>query len=264
MLSLALVGLFVGSEIVVASEALDPKFAPTNVQTFARRVEEVGGFRKGTFSGKAFSRPRDALAYIREHKVPFAILPVHQFVEGRKELGLEVLGRAVGPEGKQIAYWGVTRNEPRTYANVENRAGLRLATTETYDLQWLKVLFEANVNVREHFQLVEVSTAEETVSTVLAKKADLALVHERDFQPLKARIENKTDLAWVYTSGGMPPPPVVATKWASKNDRKRMAQTLDKLCKGDGAPACGRMVILYFEAGRAETYGPIIQKYDTY
>ena len=50
-----------------------------NLADFLRRVEEVVGWPKGSLRGKAFTRPRDALAYIKKNRVGFAILPAHQF-----------------------------------------------------------------------------------------------------------------------------------------------------------------------------------------
>ncbi len=262
--TLALASPARGAEIVVASEALDPKFFESNMRAFVGRLEAVGGWRKGSLLGTAFSRPRDALDHMRKNKTAFALLPVHQFVEGRKDLKLEVLGRAVGIEGADPGFWGVARNEPRPYQNVEQYPGLRLALTEAYDTRWINVLFEGNVKAKSHFELVEVPSGPEAVAAVLARKADVALVYERDFQPLRPRIEARADLAWVYASGGVPPPPFVATRWASGADRRRFAAAIGKLCKGEGAALCSRMTIMYAEPGRATSYDRIIAKYETY
>src|SRR4051812_27144671 len=70
-------------EIVIASEALVAGGAhvPENTNAFVERLEQVAGFPKGSLRGKAFTSPRLALEYIRANKVPFAILPVHQFLQ---------------------------------------------------------------------------------------------------------------------------------------------------------------------------------------
>jgi ABC-type phosphate/phosphonate transport system substrate-binding protein len=255
-------------EIVVASEALvaGGKYVPANAEAFARRLEEVTGWPKGALKVTAFARPREALEYIRKNKVPFAILPAHQFLEGRASLKLEVLGRAVGVEGTKGGYWGVTRNEKRTYEHIEDQPGLRLALTEGYDEQWLRLLMEGNVAAPStHFKIQEVPTGADAVATVLARKADVALISETDFAPVKPRLTAKGDLAWVYASGTVPPPAVVAVgKFASAADRKRLTGALDKICKTTGADACARMAILYVEPGRAETYKVVMQKYERY
>lgn len=255
-------------EIVIANEALSAggKHMAANVEAFAKRMAQVGGWPKDALTGRAFARPRDGLAYLRKTKTAaFAILPLHQFLEGRKDLRFEVLGRAVGLEGRTCGYWGIARNEPRAYEHVEFQPGLRLALTEPYDLQWLRVLFDNNVRPGAHFKLVEVPSGQEAIAAVLAKRADVALVYETDFAAVRHRIDNKVDLAWVYASLAMPPPAVVAVGGrASAVDRKRMVKALGQLCKKDGAPACGRMAILYAEAGGAESYQPFIQKYETF
>src|SRR3954452_10414407 len=104
-----------GRDIVVPNEVL---LAGENkvdgaMESFVRRVESMGGWPAGSLRGKAFARPADALEYIRKNKVAFAFLPVHQFVQGRTALKMEVLGRAVGLDGLQRGYWGVARNEDR-------------------------------------------------------------------------------------------------------------------------------------------------------
>jgi ABC-type phosphate/phosphonate transport system substrate-binding protein len=255
-------------EIVVANEALvaGGKHVPENAEAFARRLEEVTGWPKGSVKVTAFPRPRDAVEYIRKNKVSFAILPVHQFVEQRKPLKLEVIGRAVGLEGPRTGYWGVARNEKRNYEHIEFEPNLKLALTEAYDNQWLRVLFEDNVpSPATHFHLQEVTTGSDAVAAVLARKADVALVYEADFTPLKPRFGAGGDLNWIYASGTLPPPPVVAVgKFASAADRKKMSGALDKICKTTGADACARMAILYIEPGRADTYKVVVEKYDSF
>lgn len=253
-------------ELVIGNEALvegGPHVA-ANAAAFARRLEQVAGWRPNSVAVKAFARPREALEHVRKNRSPFAILPAHQLVEGRKELKLEVLGRAVGVEGIGPSYWGITRNEPRPYTHVEKQPGLRLALTEPYDLQWVKVLFEGNVNPKDHFTYVPVTSGKEALAALQAKRADVALLYETDFRAVKPRVNPNADLAWVYTSGSVPPPAVVATRWASKGDRKKLAAALEKICKGAGGEVCARMAIMYVQAGQADSYDTIIQKYDTY
>jgi hypothetical protein len=253
-------------EIVIANEALrlGGEHVEGNLAAFLRRVEKATGWPKNSLRGKAFPNPRDALDYIARSKPAFAILPPHQFLEGRQVHGFQVLGRAVGTEGVRIAYWGVTRKEERPYEHMQFHPGLRLVMTETYDLQWINVLFDGVVRPAFHFKLQDALTSDEALAAVLARKADVALIYEREFQPLRARIENRTDLDWIYTSVPIPPPAVVAAKWTSKADQRRLAGALTKICKLDGGPDCARMAIMYLEPGRADTYKNIILKYDTY
>jgi phosphonate ABC transporter substrate-binding protein len=255
-------------EIVIASEALvaGGQHVPENLSAFLRRLETVGGWPNGSLRGQAFTRPREALAYMRANKVAFAILPVHQLLEGRKEMNLEVLGRAVGLEGPKAGYWGVALAGKRAFGHIEETPGLRLALTEKYDPQWLRVLMEGNVSdPAEHFKLQEVATSADALADLLARKADVALIYERDFTPLKPRFAAGGDLAWIYASGALPPPAIVAIpRWAPSSERKRMTAALEKLCKGEGADACARMGIVYVQAGRAESYDLVIRKYAQY
>jgi ABC-type phosphate/phosphonate transport system substrate-binding protein len=257
-----------GPEIVLANEVLmsgGDRVAPA-MEAFVRRIESVGGWPAGSLRGKAFARPREALEYIRKNKVAFAFLPVHQFVQARTALKMDILGRAVGLDGTERAYWGVTRIEPRSYEHIEEASGLRVATTEIDDVAWLRTLFEGNVREpQQQYKMMETPSGAEAVAAVLARKADVALISQLDFDPIRPRIERKLDLAWVYASGRMPAPPVVAMgKWASPADRKKMSAALEKICKKEGADHCGRMGILYIQAGHAEDYKKIIKRYEDY
>jgi ABC-type phosphate/phosphonate transport system substrate-binding protein len=257
-----------GPEIVLANEVLlsgGDKVAPA-MDALVRRIESVGGWPAGSLRGKAFGKPREALDYIRKNKVAFAFLPVHQFVQARTELKLDVLGRAVGLDGPDRAYWGVARIESRSYEHLEEASGLRIATTEIDDPVWMRTLFEGNVRDPEkQFKLMETPSGAEAVAAVLARKADVALINQLDFDPLKPRIERKVDLAWVYASGRMPPPPVVAIgKWARPADRQKMTAALEKICKKEGADTCGRMGIMYVQAGHADDYKALIKRYEDY
>jgi len=257
-----------GPEIVLANDVLlagGDKVGPA-MEDFVRRVEAMGEWPAGSLRGKAFARPAEALDYIRKNKVAFAFLPVHQFLQGRADLKFDVLGRAVGLDGLKRGYWGVARNEARPFEHIEEQRGLRLATTEIDDLVWLRMLFEGNIKAPEkHFQLQQVPSGAEAVAAVLSRKADVALVGQLDFEPLRPRIERKVDLAWVYASGNIPAPPVVAVgKFARPADRKRMTAALEKICKKEGADTCGRMGIMYIQAGHAEDYDTVIKKYESY
>jgi ABC-type phosphate/phosphonate transport system substrate-binding protein len=256
-----------GPEVVVANEVLlaGGDKVPAAMEAFVRRIETVGGWPAGTLRGKAFSRPREALDYIRKNKVPFAFLPPHQLVEGRKELKLEVIGRAVGLDGPEGGYWGVARNETHPWEHIEEYPGLRLATTEIDDLVWLRVLMEGNVRApQKHFQLVEVPSGSDALAAVLGRKADVALLSQADFAPIKARVDRRDDLIWVYASGTVPAPAIVATKWARPADRKKLVAALEKLCKKEGGDICGRMGIVYIQADHAADYATVIRKYETY
>jgi len=250
---------------VIASEALvaGGDYVPANMQAFTRRLESVSGLPPGRLDGRAFARPRDALEHIRRHGAAFAILPSHQFLEGRKQLRFEVIGRAVGLEGTDPGYWGITRNEPRPYTQIEHHPGLRLALTEAHDFRWLWLLFEGNVRPESHFRLVEVPTGQEALAAVLGRRADVALLYESDFRAVKPRIGKDGDLAWVYASEGVEPPPVLALAGrAPKAERRKVEQALGQICKREGADVCGRMAIMYVERCTADRYARLIDGYE--
>lgn len=254
-------------EVVIANEALvaSGENLQSNVDRFVQRLETVVGWKKGSTKGVGFTRPREALEYIRKNKVAFAILPIHQFAQSADELKLTPLARAVGLDGRSHSYWAVAKG-PAKFTSIEEAPGLRLAMTETYDLQWVKVLFEAEVDPATHFKLMEVPSGTAAVDAVLAGKADVAYLNELDFQRVKDRVGPGQQLAWVYTSGGFPAPPFLAVgKHANKADVKKAAAAIDKTCRApEGTEPCNLVGLMYFETGAMERYKPIIEKYKVY
>ncbi len=252
-------------EIVIAHEYLAEagEHLAGNVDALVARIEEVAGFPKGTFRGRGFSKPNEALAYIRKNKVPFAILPAHQYVEARKALKLEVLGRAVGLDREILQFTAVTRR-PKPFGDLPSASNLKVATTEASDPMWLAVLTEGDVDPRRRaFQMLEVGTSKEALEALLAKKVDLAILHPRLWPEIKHRADAGGDLEWVVTSPKLPPSAFVAVgTYVRAAEKKKLAAAVDKICKTTGAPACGRMDILYVEAGRGETYQDLIDGYE--
>ena len=252
-------------EIVIAHEILHEAgdALDANLEQFVRRVEQVAGFGKGGLRGRAFTRPEDALAYIKSHRVAFAILPAHQFVEARKALRLEVLGRAIGMDGQTLQFSTVTRL-PRPFADVTMMPGLRVAATEIHDPVWLAMMTEGDVDPRRRpMALVEVPSSKAAIEALLAKKVDLAILQPRDWNDVKPRTETGGDLDWVVTSPKIPPSAFLAVgAFVSPADKKKMARAIDQICKTTGANACAKMGILYVEAGREETYEDLISGYD--
>jgi hypothetical protein len=251
-------------ELVVAHEILleAGDSLAGNLDRFVARVAEVAGFGKNGLRGRAFTRPEAALAYIKAHRVPFAILPAHQYVEARKALRLEVLGRAVGLDGPVLQFPTVTRL-PRPFADINLAPGLRVATTEAHDPAWLALMTEGDLDPRRRaMALVEVPSAKAALDALVAKKADLAILNPRIWPEVKPRTESGGDLEWIVTSPKIPPSAFLAVgAFVSAADRKKMAAAVDQICKTTGAEACARMGILYVEAGRGETYEDLITGY---
>jgi hypothetical protein len=252
-------------ELVVANEnlalagaALEPSLA-----SMARRIEELTGWPKGSLRTKAFARPAEALAHIKKERSAFAILPVHELLEGRVPLKLEVLGRAVGPEGAQLAVTSVTRKPP-PFEGIANAAGKRVATTDAHDPIWITMMFDGNLDARG-LQFLETPTTDAAVQAVVDKKADLALVPEGPWvTTYERRTEPTGDLTWAFRSGTMPPSAVVAVgKHVSAADKQKLAASVDRICRDGGGAACGGVGIVYIEAGRAETYQAVIALYES-
>ena len=211
---------------------------------------------------KGLCRPREALAYIKKSRAAFAILPVHQFVEGQKDLALEALGRAVGVDGTPLVYSTVTRR-PRPFPDLAGTPGLRVAVTESYDPTWIKILTEGAVDPDiAPVALVEVPSGKAAVADLLAKKVDLAILSELDYRGVKPRIEPGGDLEWLVSSPHLPPSAFAAVgKHVTAADKKKMAGALDKICKTTGGTACARLGILYIESNRADSYEGILGLY---
>lgn len=255
------------STFVVASASFSQaeEHMSANADGFVRRIEQVAKLPSGTFSVKALSKPRDALALIRDSKAGLALLPAHQFVAGRKEFKFEIVARAVGVLGTSIAYHALMKKGKRRFDQIENQPGLRLATTDVRDSQWLVVLFEAAVDPLRHFQLLEVDSDKAALELVRTDKADVAMVYEptvRSLQPPLDRDDREFDA--VYSSAGVQAPVLVATKFLSPALKKKLMAGVQLTCRDDGGPACSRVDVMYLQTDQADKYRHIITKYDTY
>jgi hypothetical protein len=255
-------------EIVLANEALvgSGEFLQENADRFARRLEAVAGWPKNSTKVTAFTRPREALEYIRKNKVAFAVLPIHQFAQARDELKLVPLARAVGPEGRTHSYWAVTRGKLKGPSLEESPGTMTLAMTETYDPQWIRVLFEAEFDTARKFKLLEVPSGDAAVQAVREGKADVAYLAEADWQKIKDQVGEGRELTWVYTSGIFPAPPFVAIgKHANKAEVKKLSAAIGNTCKPpEGTEPCNRVGLMYLETGNMDRYEPIVDKYKNY
>jgi ABC-type phosphate/phosphonate transport system substrate-binding protein len=254
------------AELVVASESLvrAGPYLEENLQRFLRRIEAVVGWPAGALRGKAFTRPAAALDYIKKNRVPFAILPVHQFVQARRELRLKPLAKVTGLEGPTSSYWGVVLgSSPVT--EIGAWPGLRVAATEIADPVWLRMLFEGGAEP-EQLQLVEVETGAAAVAALKARTVDVALLYERDFDDIRERVGDKKELASIHVTDPFPAPPLVAVgKFARARQVETLRAGIEKTCREPaGAEACGRMGILHIRKAAPEAYEAITARYERY
>jgi hypothetical protein len=250
-------------ELVIAHENLEE--AGPELEKYLgdllRRIEQVTGWPARSLKGKAFVDASEALPYIKKSRAGFAILPVHQLVQGFDPLKLEILGRAVGLEGPVLEYVAVTRR-PRPFEALEDKPGLRLAAVGASDPTWMQVATDGQVNPRLGVGLLETPTSKAALQSMLDGKVDVAVVSPTVWKPIEKRADAKGDLDTLFVSAKLPAPAVVAVgKYVSAADRKKLAAALDLICQAPGGPACSRMGILYTQSGRQQNYQLLLQVY---
>jgi hypothetical protein len=251
-------------ELVIAHENLEE--AGPELEKYLgdllRRIEKVTGWPARSLKGKAFVNASEALPYIKKSRAGFAILPVHQLVQGYDQLKLDILGRAVGVgEGPVLEYVAVTRR-PRSFESLEDKPGLRLAAVGASDPTWMQVATDGQVNPQLAVGLLETSTSKQALQSMLDGKVDVAVVSPTVWKPIEKRADARGDLDTLFVSAKLPAPAVVAVgKYVSAADRKKLAAALDLICQDPGGPACSRMGILYTQSGRQQNYEPLLQVY---
>jgi hypothetical protein len=237
-------------ELVIANENLAEagELLDQHLDRFLRRIEEVTGWPKNSLKGKAVLRPVEALDYIRKNRSAFAILPIHQVAEGYKELKLELLARAVGLEGTELYHAGVARHASGLGELGKNPA-LKVAGPEVRDVDWLAIITDQTITRDKPAALVEVPTSQDALRALEQKKVDVAIVSNPMWRDLEKRTTGpKPDLEFVFGSPRLPPSAFVAVgKFASAADRKKLAASIEKICRDTGAEACGRVGLMYIQ-----------------
>jgi hypothetical protein len=253
-------------ELVIANENLAEAgdLLDGHLNKFLRRIEEVTGWPKNSLKGKALVRPVEALDYIRKNRSGFAILPIHQVVEGAKELKFQLLGRAVGMEGTELYQAGMAR-VPKSFTLVGEKPSIKVAGSEVRDVDWLTIITGESISRDKPAALVEVPSSQDALKALEEKKVDVAIVSNPMWRELEKRTTgNKPDLEFVFGSPKLPPSAVVAVgKFASAADRKKFAAAIDKICKESGADPCGRVGLMYIQPGMTQHHQKILDHYQS-
>jgi hypothetical protein len=253
-------------EIVIANENLVEAgdLMDRHLDRFLRRIEEVTGWPKNSLKGKAIVRPVEALDYIRKSRSGFAILPIHQVVEGAKELKLELLGRAVGLEGTDLYHAGIARY-PKGFVALGSSPSIKVAGPEVRDVDWLAIISDSTITRDKPVALVETPSSQEAFKLLEQKKVDVAIVSNPMWRDLEKRaVGPKPDLEFVFGSPKLPPSAFVAVgKFATAADRKKLAAAIDKICRESGAEACGRVGLMYIQKGWTHHHQQILDAYQS-
>ena len=188
-------------ELVIANENLAEAgdLLDGHLDKFLRRIEEVTGWPKNSLKGKALVRPVEALDYIRKNRSGFAILPIHQVVEGAKELKFQLLGRAVGLEGTELYQAGMAR-VPKSFALLGEKPSIKVAGSEVRDVDWLTIITDQNITRDKPAALVEVPSSQDALKALEEKKVDVAIVSNPMWRELEKRTTGNKPI-WSSCSG---------------------------------------------------------------
>jgi hypothetical protein len=251
-------------ELVVVDEnlAVAEHLLPQHFEQFLRRLEQVTGWPRRSLRGKTLLEPRDALAVIKKSRAGFAIVPVHQLVQGRKELKLEVLARVAGLEGRQLNYVAITPR-PKPFKEVSELPVLKIATIEPLDPVWFHIVSDGAIGLAQPLDMKPARSSRDALRLAREKQVDIALVSPTVWKEIEPKTTDKGDLDVAFSSPKLPVAAFVAVgKYVSAADKKALAAALGKVCREDGADVCGRMGIMFIEPGRQDVYDPVIKAYD--
>jgi hypothetical protein len=239
-------------ELVIGDEALGKlgdELGP-QLDVIARRIERLVGWPKGSLGVRGFADPDAALAYVRKNKPTFAILPLRQYVQGRKALGFEVLAEAFPLELHNVEepmFYGVALKATPIGEHIQMHPGVKLAIPGGQDRQWVRIMFDGTVDPETHFTFVPVKNDAEALDAVVSKRADMGVLYERFYKDVRPRTENDGDLKVVYAAPSAPPSPLVAVgKAAKSDDRKKLEPLAGGICDEEARTACTKLGLLWF------------------
>jgi len=230
------------------------------LEQFLRLAESMSGWPANSAKGTWVDDLPGVTKAIGEHKPGFAILDPEVYFELRKKEALEPIAEVKGKTFNKGHYSLIVKDPAlKTLADLK---GKKLISNHLASPKYIsKVGFAGKADVEKQFTLVKTAQPSKPIKAVARGEADAALIDDEQLAQMK---ELAPDLKVIWTSGALPPTPVVAfTKNSTPADRAAFAKALPKLCSDPkGKPVCESMFIDSFVPAQKAVYEAAAKKFE--
>jgi hypothetical protein len=221
---------------------------------FIALAAELNGWKSA--QGTYFTSRSVAEAQISALKPHYAILSLGAFLGLREKYRLNVIGHVAVWRGGGNRYFLVSR----AATDLESCKGRRLASNHTDDPRFLERVVANGAFELEDFTPVAATRPLQPIKQVIAGEADCALIDDAQQAEL-SHIEGGADLQVVWTSRELPPMVVAAFPDVGSAARKRLQDSMGRVCEGDAKAACNEVGIVSLEPATDEDYADVVALY---
>ncbi|MEM6994020.1 MAG: hypothetical protein AAF721_26140 [Myxococcota bacterium] len=206
--------------------------------------------------GKYFTSAKLAKPWIEAEKPEYGILSLQAYLSLRKALGLSLLGTVKTAAAGGQQYFLLSVNED----SAEGCKGKTLGTHFGGDTAFIDKVVAGEAFSLADFTVKNTRRPVKTLKSVLRGEVDCALVDDAQMAAL-AKLEGGKAAKAVWSSTTFPSLIVAQFPKAGDKDAAHFAGNLDKVCKGEGAEACGGAGIESLVATKKDALDDVVAKY---
>lgn len=228
-----------------------------------RRLETTLGWPADSINGAYYPDPEDGLRQMKQLNPGFAVVTHQMYFEHRKSMKMRVIAGMELSDGAMSRFHLVTKKEGGP-AKIEELAGRSIASPHLKEVLFAeKILLGGGLSLGSGSgaaKAIHLKAPLGALRRVHRGSADAALVDEPVVKQLSS-LPFGNDLQVIFSSGEIPPLPVVSFGTSKAADRGPMAKALIGLCNGaEGAELCQSLRVSAIRSASDSTYAGMLEK----
>lgn len=236
--------------------------AANYIEMFLRYTETALKWTANASAGSFFPDATGAIDYIKDKKPGFAMLDPEIWLELRKKEDLHVLA-AVHGHGIDRGHLSVVVKGDKI-KTLDDLKGKTLVANHLASKRYLsKIVFDGKLDAATHFKLVPTQSPMKGLKSLERGEADATLLDDDQLAESK-KLPFASELHVIYTSGALPPAPLVSFgKVAKKDDASQVAKLVLTMCSDPkGAEVCKALRITKFAAPDSKVVDDAIKRFE--
>jgi ABC-type phosphate/phosphonate transport system substrate-binding protein len=232
------------------------------IDTFLRYVEKAQGWPEKSATGKYFSDPAEARAYIAAKKPAWGMMDPDLFLELRKRDELVPIASVTG-KNQTLGHLSIVVKDP-ALKTLDDLKGKVLISNHLQSPRFLsKVVFDGKLDVEKHFKLQPTPSPLKGLKAVDRGEAAATLLDDEQLAAMKT-LPFGASLRVLWTSEPLPPVSMVAFgKETTPAEREKFAKMLVGMCADPkGADVCKSLEITKFTPPDKAAFDAAARRYD--